>query len=218
MCEEHTLDVDAQNRSAVARHRREPPERVSRRRLVVVLAPALLAVGAMALGALTGAVPVALALEGQQTLKISAQRFSGEAFGALPSFVQNPDGTRQPVAILDLRRVRVAGLCASTAVDTPAGRYVVRATTPPDRELTAGRFQVAIESVDGLDAAGQQLGLNRERTAPDGTPIDTSTGGVPATIDGLVLDVSATARWATVNQLQLAGAEVRVGQDQPECS
>ncbi|SFO44912.1 hypothetical protein SAMN05216207_106018 [Pseudonocardia ammonioxydans] len=214
------MDVDPRSWPEVTRHRKKPPGRegwVSWRRLVLVLTPATLSIGAMAVGALTGAVPVALALEGQQTLKISAQRFNGEAFGALPSFVQNPDGSRQPVVVLDLRRVRVAGLCASTAVDTPAGRYVLRATTPTDRDVTAGRLQLAIESIDGLGAAGQQLGLNREQTAPDGTPIDTSTGGVPATIDGLVLDVSATARWATVNQLQLAGAEVRVGSDQPEC-
>lgn len=179
--------------------------------------PALLSVGFLAVGAYTGAVPVALALEGQQTLKIGARQFSAEATGTFPSFVQNRDGTRQPVVVIGLERARAVGLCASTAVDTPAGRYVLRADTPAEIPVTAGDVQFAIESIDGLGAGGDLLRLNRERTAPDGTPIDTSTGGIPVTVGGLALDVSATARWATVNQLQLAGLTLEVGQDQREC-
>ena len=203
--------------SQIVRHRKTPPGRVAWRRFALVTTPALLAVGLLALGAFTGAVPVALALEGQQTLKISARQFNAEATGTSPSFVQNRDGTRQPVVVIGLERARADGLCASTAVDTPAGRYVLRADTPPGPPVTAGNVQFAIESIDGLGAGGQQLGLNRERTAPDGTPIDTSTGGVPVTVGGLALNVSATARWATVNQLQLSGLTLRVGQDRREC-
>lgn len=212
------MEVDPQDWSQVVRHRRTPPGRVAWRRFALVLTPAVLAVTGITVGALTGLVPVALALEGQQSLKISAQRISAEAFGTFPSFVQAQDGTRRPVVVLDLRRVRASGLCLSTSVPTPMGTYVLRATTPPDRDVTAGDVQFAIQDVDGLDAFGNQIGLNRDRTASDGTPIDTSTGGLPLTVGGLALDLTATARWATVNQIQLGGAAVHVGQDQRPCS
>ena len=125
---------------------------------------------AIGVGALTGAVPVAFALEGQQSLKISAQRITAEAFGTFPSFVQNKDGSRQPVLLVDLRRMRASGLCLSTSVPTPLGTYVLRATTPLDRDVSAGDGQFALESVDGLDVLGQQLRLNRDRTAPKWHP------------------------------------------------
>lgn len=211
------MDVDLSEWSEVVRHRKNPPGRTVWRRFALLLAPALLAVGAIAVGALTGAVPVALALEGQQSLKLTARQFNAEAFGTFPSFVQNEDGSRQPVVVVDLQRARLDGLCASSAVSTPIGTYVLRADTPPGQEIRAGGVQFAVESIDSVDVLGQQIGLNREREAPDGTPVDTSTGGVPVTAGGLALNITATARWATVNQLQLAGLGLKVGEDQREC-
>lgn len=212
------MDHDVADWSSVVRHRKTPPGRTGWRRFALVFTPALLAVGFIGLGVLTGAVPVALALEGQQTLKLGVRQLDTEATGTFPSFVQNRDGSRQPVIVVGLKNVRAAGLCASTAVDTPAGKYVLRATTKPDAApASAGDLKFAIENIDGLGAAGQQIGLNRARTAPDGTPIDTSTGGVPVSAGGLVLNINATVRWATVNQLQLSGLDLRVGQDQKEC-
>ncbi len=211
------MGVNVQNRVEPTRHRRRTG-RVVWLRFLLVLTPALLAIVGIAVGALTGAVPVALALEGQQTLRISAARISTEGFGTFPSFVQDPDGTRRPVVVVDLRRIRVTGLCASTSVSTPVGTYVLRATTPADQEVRAGSFQLALQSIDGIDALGQRIGINRERTAPDGTPIDTSTGGLPVGADRIELDVAATARWATVNGLELTGAQLQVGQGERPCS
>lgn len=203
----------------VGSHRAPPPPagHVRRRRFTIVFLPAVLTVGFLTAGVATGAVPVALAMEGRQTLKFTAARFDAEARGVLPSFVQNQDGSRQPVVVLQLSDITITGACVSTAVDTPLGSYVLRAVTEDSTPIVVGDAQIAIESLDGVGAAGQQILLNRSETAPDGTPVDTSTGGVPVTAGGLALDISATARWATVNQLTLSGLRLQVGQDQPEC-
>lgn len=194
-----------------------PAGHVRGRRFAMVFLPSMLALGLLTAGVATGAVPVALAMEGRQTLKFTAARFDAEARGVLPSFVQNQDGSRQPVVVLQLSDITIAGACVSTAVDTPLGSYVLRAVTDDSTPIVVGDAQIAIESLDGVGAAGQQILLNRSETAPDGTPVDTSTGGVPVTAGGLALDISATARWATVNQLTLSGLRLQVGQDQPEC-
>lgn len=177
----------------------------------------MLALAVMVAGVAAGAVPVALAMDGRQTLKFTAERFEAEARGVLPSFVQNKDGSRQPVVVLQLSDITIAGACVSTAVDTPLGTFVLRAVTEDAAPVVAGDAHIAIESLDGVGAAGQEILLNRSETAPDGTPVDSSTGGVPVTVGGLALDISATARWATVNQLTLSGLRLQVGQEQPEC-
>ncbi|MER7433630.1 DUF6230 family protein [Pseudonocardia alni] len=194
-----------------------PAGHVRGRRFAMVFLPSMPALGLLAAGVAGGAVPVALAMEGRQTLKFTAARFDAEARGALPSFVQNQDGSRQPVVVLQLSGITIAGACVSTAVDTPLGSYVLPAVTEDSMPIVVGDAQIAIESLDGVGAAGQQVLLNRSETAPDGTPVDTSTGGVPVTAGGLALDIRATARWATVNQLTLSRLRLQVGQDQPKC-
>ena len=153
-----------------AERRTEPGHgRIVWRRFALVVVPGVLALSALAWGTAAGAVPVALALEGEQSVKVTAGRLNSEAFGTLPSFVQDRDGTRRPVLVVDLRRLEIEGLCASTVADTPVGRYVLRMETPPGARITAGDVQFAIEIVDGLGAMGETLGINREQTAPDGT-------------------------------------------------
>ena len=73
------IDLEMTDWSQIVRHCRQPPGRVVWRRFALVMTPAMLAVGFLVVGAFTGAVPVALALEGQQSLKIGARQFSAEA-------------------------------------------------------------------------------------------------------------------------------------------
>lgn len=212
------MDDDVVDWSEIVRHRRAPEGRTRWRRCAVVLVPAVLVVFLLGAGVASGEVPVALAVEGQQTLKITAQQLHGEASGTFPSFVQDEDGSRRPIIVVGLKDLSLGGLCASTAVDSPVGRYVLRMTTEPDAPpVQAGSVQFGLESIDGLGAFGQEVNLNRDRTTSDGVPIDTSTGGVPVSVGGLGLDVSATARWATVNGLELSQLGLKVGQDQKEC-
>lgn len=187
-------------------------------RFAALFVPAVLAVVSIGAGVATGAVPVALAMQGRQTLAFTAEQFEAEASGVLPSFVQNADGSRQPVVVLQLSNVRIQGACISTAVTTPLGTYVLHAATPSgSAPIQVGNAQIAIESLDGVGAAGQEILLGHGTTAPDGTPVDTSTGGVPIRAGNIALDISATARWATVDQLTLSGLTLQVGQDQKRC-
>ena len=207
----------------MARHRAPmvmsaPRRRLRWRRFGLLFVPAMLALLMLGACAATGAVPVALALEGQQTLKISAKSLTTRVGGTFPEFFQTRDGQRKATVVVALSDLKARGLCVSTRADTAVGKFVLRAETPPDGpEVSAGDVKFALESIDGVDVLGQQLGLNRAFT-PDGTPTDAGgPGAVPVQAGNLALNVSATARWATVNQLQISNLSLRIGDDQPEC-
>ncbi|ALE74365.1 hypothetical protein Ae168Ps1_5281 [Pseudonocardia sp. Ae168_Ps1] len=174
---------------------------------------------AMLVAAATGGLPVALAADGRQHVKITAAELGAVATGVFPQFVQDADGDRQPVVVVGLGDVRVRGLCASGAVPTPVGTWVLRLDTPPDaEEIRAGDVQFAIESVDGLGALGQRLLLNREQQTPEGIPLDVAApGNLPILAEGLQLDLAATVRWASVADLGLSGLDLRIGDDVAEC-
>lgn len=189
------------------------------RRFGLVLTASLVAAGGMLAAAVTGLLPVALATDGRQHVKITAAELGALATGVFPQFVQDADGTRRPVVVVGLGDVRVRGLCASAAVPTPVDTYVLRLETPFDGEgIRAGDVQFAIESVDGLGAAGQELLINRQETTSDGIPVDVAPPGtLPILARGLNLDLSATVRWASVADLALSGLDLRVGDDVQEC-
>jgi hypothetical protein len=189
------------------------------RRFVAIFVVSLLAAGVMVGAAATGLLPVALATDGRQHVKITAAQLTAVATGVFPQFVQDADGTRRPVVVVGLDDVRVRGLCASGAVSTPIGTWVLRLETPADgKEIRAGDVQFAIESLDGLGAAGQKLLVNRQQTTPDGIPVDVAPpGSLPILAQGLNLDLSATVRWASVADLALSALDLRVGDDVPEC-
>lgn len=188
-------------------------------RFGVILLAVLLAAAGMVGAAATGLVPVALATDGRQHVKVTAAEFGAVATGVFPQFVQDADGARRPVVVVGLGDVRVRGLCASGAVPTPVGTWVLRLDTPPDGEqIRAGDVQFAIDSVDGLGAAGQRLLVNRQETGPDGIPVDVAAPGeLPLLAEGLQLDLSATVRWASVADLALSGLDLTIGDDVPEC-
>lgn len=195
------------------------PGRTRWRRFAVVLTGALALAVAMCLGIVEGVLPVALALDGQQRIKITAEEFGGIATGAFPQFFETEDGERHTVVVVGLDDVRLRALCASGSVPTPIGTYVLRLTTPVDGDpVQAGSIRFAVESLDGLGLAGQQLLVNRDATAPDGTPRDAgSPGSLPIQTRALTLDLSATVRWATVDSLALTGLDLTLGDDVPEC-
>lgn len=199
--------------------RRTPGGRTRWRCFGVVLLISSVAAGLMVAAAATGLLPVALATDGRQHVKITAAELGALATGAFPQFVQDADGTRRPVVVVGLGDVRVRGLCASGAVPTPVGTWVLRLETPADgEEIRAGDVQFAIESVDGLGAAGQKLLVNRQQTTADGIPVDVAPPGTLSILaQGLNLDLSATVRWASVADLALSGLDLRVGDDVKEC-
>lgn len=192
--------------------------RTSWPRFALLVTPALIAVGLIGAGAVTGAVPVALAVQGQQTVKISVKTLSLQAAATMPEFFQTRDGQRRTTVVIGLRHVVARGLCASTRVNSPVGSYVLRITTPDNRDpVQVGDLRFALDHVDGLGVLGNDVALNRAFTA-NGTPTDaTDPGWLPIQAGGLLLNLNVTVQWVTANQLALSGVTLAVGKDQKEC-
>lgn len=82
--------------AAVSRHatQAEANVRAGRtrwRRFLGLLTPALLVVMLMVTGVLTGGLPVSIAAEGQQRIKIEIKDMSATGYGAFPRFFQTQD-------------------------------------------------------------------------------------------------------------------------------
>jgi hypothetical protein len=206
-----------------AQHRAAPPPRPAHivwHRFSAVFVPALLALILLAIGAATGAVPVALAIEGRQTLKITAKSYSADLGSTFPAFFQNPSGGRNTVIVLSLGDLRVQGLCVSTKVNTPAGPYVLRITSPDVGEpIRAGDVTLAIEDIDALDLKSRLLNANKGPKTHDTSLAKVGVGpAVPVLFDQLNVDVDVTIRWVTANQLSLSGLTLAGNLAQRECS
>src|SRR5690606_38339779 len=117
------------------------------RRFVGLLAPTALALALMIIAVVNGLLPVSVAAEGQQRIKIEVKQLRAITYGAFPQFFQTQDGERHTVVVVGLSQVRASGLCASGKVETPIGDYVLRVeTTQP---LQAADLKLAIENIDG---------------------------------------------------------------------
>lgn len=200
-------------------HSPHTPGRTRWRRFAGILLPALGAVGLMIAGVVQGVLPVSAAVQGQQRIKFSVDEISAVGYGGFPRFFRTRDGEDRTVVAVGLSDVEARGLCTSGAVDTPLGRYVLRLETDPDAPpLHAGDLRMAIESIDGVDVAGETLSLNRADTAPDGTPRDTGPDGtLPINARALMIGIHADVRWVTAADLELSGVDLTLGRDTPEC-
>ena len=180
------------------------------RRFVGLLFPALIVVSLMIMGVLQGTLPVSAAMQGQQRIKLSIDRFSAYSYGSFPQFFQTRDGQRHTVVVVGLRDLRAEGMCASGKVDTPLGPFVIRINTRPGgRPFHAADVQMAVEEVNGADVAGQSLSLNRAATLPDGTPTEAGPPGtLPINAKTLTLSLHANLRWVTASGLNLSGVDL----------
>jgi hypothetical protein len=191
-------------------------------RFGLVLTPALIALVLLGVGAATGAVPVALAVEGEQSLKVTAKSYSADMGATFPSFVPGTDGGKDTVLVLSLRNLDVDGLCVSTKVDTPMGPYVLRMTTPDaGAPVKAGDVTLAIQDFRGLDLSSDRLSANTRTPHRPGAGSLAAIGAsdsVPLTFDQLRVGVNVTVRWITANQLQLTGLNLAGNLSQRECA
>lgn len=186
------------------------------RRFAGLLTPVLLAVALMFVGVLTGSLPISVAAEGQQRIKIELKEMSATAHGAFPRSFQTQDGRRHTTVVIGLSEARATGLCASGKVETPIGDYVLRVKST--KQLHIDDLRLAVENVDGATLAGGAVALNRHETAPDGTPIDSGHAGtLPITVRSLLLDLHADVRWVTASGINLSGVDITVGPTVPEC-
>lgn len=199
----------------------QPPRagRTRWRRFAGLLVPALVIALLMVAGVLQGVLPIAIAAEGQQRIKIKITELSATGYGAFPQFFETQDGRKHTVVVIGLSGIRAKGLCGSGKVDTPIGDYVLRVNTKPGgQQLQAADLKMAVENVDGADFAGGALSLNRHDTAPDGTPVDDGLPGtLPITLRSLLLDLHADIRWVTTSGIKLSAVDLTAGPNVQEC-
>ncbi|HEV7791797.1 MAG TPA: DUF6230 family protein [Pseudonocardia sp.] len=180
-------------------------------RFAVILLPALFALVLLGAAAATGAVPIAAAETGRHPMKISFTSFSASSATTLPQAFQTRDGQRRTEVVVNMRAMKVRGLCASTRI----GAYVLRLNTPT---ITAERLSFAMDSLDGLGVLGQQLNLRHATGLIDGSPNSSDQSGFPRLqVGGMTLNVSFTIRWINAHRFHLDGFTMAGGRGQREC-
>jgi hypothetical protein len=210
-----------------AGHRR-PTERQRRHRergyvvwhrFTAVLVPAVAALVLLAIGAYVGVVPVAVAIEGKQDVKVTAKSFYADSTALFPGFFQTQDGEDRTIVPVTLRNLRVQGLCVTTKVPTPMGDYVLRITSPDvGQQIRVGDVVFGVDTIDDLDFGGDAVNVNYTARTADGIPTDSGTRGtVPLQVDGVKLGLDLNIRYVTANQLRLSGLTLAGSTGQREC-
>jgi hypothetical protein len=193
--------------------------RISWPRFASIFVPALLSLALLAVGAATGAVPVALAIEGRQGLKVTVKQASMQGAATFPQFFRTHQGERRTVVVVNLRDLKLRALCVSTRVETPVGAYVLRITGPDTGQaLDAGDVTFALDTVDNMTLDGDHVALNSGEFTDDRIPRDKGIPDyLPIDVDGLTLNLNATLRWVTADRFHLQGITLAGGLDQREC-
>ncbi|MEU8118344.1 DUF6230 family protein [Spirillospora sp. NPDC049024] len=192
------------------------------RRFAAIQVPALAVAAVMAVGMLTGALPVSAALRGKTDIKLSIARLSTNAGGSFPRFFQTRDGDRRTVVAVALRDTWGEGICASGKVSSPLGPRTMRITTEPGQRLRLSELQLALESIDDVEVAGGTIALGRGGTTKvrglGDIPVQTGPPGtLPITATDLRLRIHGQVRWVTASGLQLAGITMTMGREVKEC-
>lgn len=188
------------------------------RRFFGLLTPTGAVAGLMIVGVLQGTLPVSAAMQGQQRIKLAVENISANGYGTYPQLFRTRDGHTRPLVVVGLQQVRAHGVCASGKVDTPLGPYVLRVATKPGATLRVEDLQIAIEEINGADAAGQSVSLNRGATTPDGIPTESGPPGtLPINVKTLNLSVHANLRWVTASGLNLTGMDLTSALGGTEC-
>lgn len=177
-----------------------------------MLVPSLGALGVLGVGMAQGTVPVSFALSGRR-MQVSADRLSGQGFGLYPVVVRSADGERHQVLSLTMRSAAVYGLCQSSVVDTPLGRYVVRLSTrDPARPARVEGLTISARSLDA-DVDFGSLVLNKDARALGGSAGDYGVGALGFTVRNVKVD-----SWMVAGgTFQVTGLKVAIGRDVPTC-
>lgn len=189
------------------------------RRFTSLMVPTLGITTLLFMGVLNGTLPISIAAEGKQRVKVEVKEMRATGYGAFPQFFQTQDGNKHTVVVIGMSGLRAQGLCASGKVDTPLGSYVLRfATKPGGQPLKADDLKMAVENIDGAEAFGKSIWLNRFADTPDGTPADSGPPGtLPVTIKSLLVNIHSDIRWVTVSGMKLSALDLTMGPAVEEC-
>jgi len=195
-----------------------PRRRIRWHRFALMFVPSLGALAVLAAGTAQGALPASFAVSGRQA-KVSAEEITGTGFALYPAVVTSVDGHRHPVMVLAMRSARLRGLCHSTSVDTPLGRYVLRLQARPgSRPSRVDHLVISATTVDA-DVDLGSLQLNRDAGTLDTVP---GLAGPPGafglqSVGYTVRHVRAGTWMTTGGSFRVSGLRASLGRDVDEC-
>ncbi|KAB2352227.1 DUF6230 family protein [Actinomadura rudentiformis] len=152
-------------------------------------------------------------------MKVSANRIQGNGYITYPSVVTSADGRKHPVVVIAVKSAHVHGLCQSSAIPTPLGRYVLRLHFPArTTSVSVTDLRVSATTINaGLDFSSLQL--NRDAASLDAVPGavgDPGQYGLKAL--GFAVENVKVRSWSVVSgSLQGQGARMAIGRTEPEC-
>ncbi|MFG1997528.1 DUF6230 family protein [Spirillospora sp. NPDC048911] len=187
-------------------------------RFVIALAAPLAITGALVVAMSQGTLAASFAVSGRD-MKVAATRIEGSGYATYPAVLSSANGRKRLVTVVAIRSGRVWGLCQSSVIPTPLGRFVLRLNTPKQQaSVQVSNLMVSATSVKAdLDLGSLQL--NRDAATLDAVPGAVGSPGQYGlqAVSFAVEDVQAQS-WAVVStSLTAQGTHLTIGRTEPEC-
>src|SRR5689334_3132433 len=133
-------------------------------RFAATLAASLTVTGALLVAISQGTLAASFAVSGRD-MKVSANRIEGHGYVTYPAVVTSADGRKHPVTVVAVKSGRVWGLCQSSQIPTPLGRFVLRLNSPAQAgSVRVSDLKVSATSINA-DLDFGSLQINRDAAA-----------------------------------------------------
>ncbi|GAA1716226.1 DUF6230 family protein [Isoptericola hypogeus] len=127
--------------------------RTRRGRAVLAAVPTVAVLGILMGGVAQGAVPVSMAISGQQ-FKIAADSLEGTGFSQYAGEAKDVNGKEHPVAIANIKDATLHNLCQSVKVPGLPLGLLISAGTDPKNPVKATDLQIAMSDLRGTATFG----------------------------------------------------------------
>ncbi|MCA5895035.1 DUF6230 family protein [Isoptericola sp. NEAU-Y5] len=122
--------------------------RTRRGRAMLATIPTVAVIGVLMGGVAQGAVPVSMAISGQQ-FKISADKLEGTGFSQYAGTQKDADGKKHDVAVANIKDAKLYNLCQSVTVPGAPIGLLISAGTDPKHPVEATDLQIGMSDLRG---------------------------------------------------------------------
>ncbi|GAB3093122.1 DUF6230 family protein [Isoptericola nanjingensis] len=180
--------------------------RTRRGRAMLAAVPTVAVIGVLMGGVAQGAVPVSMAISGQQ-FKIAADKLDGTGFSQYAGESKDADGKSRPVAIANIKDATLHNLCQSVKVPGMPLGLLISAGTDPKNPVKATDLQIGMSDLRGTAQFNQiRIGVDAStvNTKAHGSKGDFAMDSDAITIDDLKqVSTSTSAAVFTLTDLHL---------------
>ncbi|MCA2229722.1 DUF6230 family protein [Nonomuraea aurantiaca] len=187
-------------------------------RFAATLAASLTVTGALLVAISQGTLAASFAVSGRD-MKVSANRIEGNGYVTYPAVVTSADGRKHPVTVVAVNAGRVWGLCQSSQIATPLGRFVLRLSSPAQAgSVRVSDLRLSATSVSA-DLNFGKLQINRDAASLDAVPgVVGALGDDGLQAIGFTVENVKARSWAVISgSLQAQGTRLAIGRTEPEC-